>query len=503
MQHPPKVHRKHPVMGRKAALILTGLLVALAAAFVLLLPAIRAWFPSAQYHEPSPGRTPQSLAAYEAEELDSMTVSHLAGDSYTLRYRDGALLLDRGGELSEINAAYARELLEAVTQLSVEDVVAWDASEVAGHLGDMGLEPPRAAVAVRFRDGSQMALELGTAVPGTTYFYFRWSGDNGVYMCDAGVADAFSLTENRLPPVAQPVLEKTLIDRVRLRGRDGEELEMTFSTDSSGLVSGMLRAPYPYPLSADASSALLSALQNFRLGTLEGEVTPQNRAGLGLDDPLCVIDLHQKGGSRGVVNDDGQLVAEMLEEQAFRFVIGRAEGEYFYTCEYEGDYYFINRFLAAALVGAEPSRLITRNPADLGDARLSSLLVKTGAGSVDVRVVRTERVLPNNQLETDENGNVVYDTAVTLNGDPVTEAQWNALLDRLRAMTVSGDVDGEWTPGSSAPRWQIVMTTEGGTTRTIAAYAMDAFSDALAVDGVVKHYAHKEALAIAMAEWMP
>lgn len=503
MQHPPKVEKKRRKNRRVLSLILSLVCASLAAVFVLLLPVIKERYPTDSRSSSMLTLTYRTLDEGDREALESISVFHIASDSYTLRYQNGALLLERDGALLDINDTHASELLKAATQISVEDVVTQDEAEVAEYLGDMGLEPPQTTVRVRYHGGREVTIEIGSNVPETSYSYYRWSGDDGIYMCDAGINDAFSLTENRLLPVEQPVLEKTLIDRVDLQLKGSGKLSIAFSADSTGWVSGLLRVPYTYPLNATSTNAILTALENFRLGTREDEVSDENRAFYGFDDPLCVVEVHQNAGSRGAVNSEGQLVAELVEAQSLRFTIGRAEGDYFYTCEYEGNCYLISRFLAASLVGANPTKLITRNPADLGGAPLASLTVQTGAGALDIRIVRTERVLPNNQLETDQNGNPMYDTSVTANGEPMTTEQLDALVERLAALTVSGEVDAEWSPGGATPRWQLILTTTGGATRTIAAYPMDAFSDALVVDGVVKHYAHVEALEIAMAEWMP
>ena len=50
-------------------------------------------------------------------------------------------------------------------------------------------------------------------------------------------------------------------------------------------------------------------------------------------------------------------------------------------------------------------------------------------------------------------------------------------------------------PEDETPRWRIVLTT-----REIAAYRLDAFSDALAVDGVAIHYVHEEAIDLILAD---
>ena len=59
---------------------------------------------------------------------------------------------------------------------------------------------------------------------------------------------------------------------------------------------------------------------------------------------------------------------------------------------------------------------------------------------------------------------------------------------------MSGKIPADYSAEGKSPRWQIVLTTEGGTVRTIAAYPLDTFSDALMVDGVIRYYVHIEAL---------
>ncbi|MDD3336904.1 MAG: DUF4340 domain-containing protein, partial [Eubacteriales bacterium] len=330
----------------------------------------------------------------------------------------------------------------------------------------------------------------------------RWSGASGIYMCDAGVSDAFSLPENRLLPIEQPVLAATLIDRVSLTYGETRYV-MTFSTDSSGYTSGMLEEPYRYPMDADSVSMILNAIENTRLGAVEGEATIENREQYGMNAPLCVAVIHQAEGAYTTIDETGQLVARQLEEQQVEFVFGRAEGSFTYTCQYEGNVYLVSRLLMGALITGSAEQWITRQPANLGSAEISSLTVQTGSGNLDIRISRTERVLPNNQLETDEDGSILFDKALTLNGEAITEEQWDALKERLSAFTVSGDAPTDWSYQNATPRWTMTLITTGGTVRTISAYAMDAFSDALVVDGILKHYVHVEALAIALGEWMP
>ncbi len=506
MQHPQKREdQKKERLKRSPARTLMMICVALglSLAFVLLLPVVKSLFPASLRLPPMRSAYLAPLGEADVTQLSEITVKHQGGDSYTLAYQDGELYLNgEGGKLALINEAYADLILKAATELMVQDVVAHDAAEVKEHLGDMGLEPPRISVRVRYLGGREDVLDLGDKVPETGYYYYRWSGEKGVYMCDSGIFEAFEYTAAMLLPVSQPVLHKTLIDHITLRLKGQEPMELQFSTDGAGHITGAMKAPYAYPLDTTAAEGLLTAASGFRLGTKQGDATPDTEALYGFDDPLAVIDIHQQAGAYGDVDENGQYVTQSAEEQTLRIVLGRKEGDYFYTCEYAGERYLVSNFLVAPLAAATPDALLSQHPADLGDAVILSIQVQMGGRMLDIRQQRAERVLPNNQLATDESGNTLFDTTYTQNGRPMTQAAFDGLISRLKQMKVSGNVDGSFSIGASTPRWQMVMTTQGGSTRTLAAYPMDAFFDALAVDGVVKHSLNAESLSVALAELM-
>ena len=110
-----------------------------------------------------------------------------------------------------------------------------------------------------------------------------------------------------------------------------------------------------------------------------------------------------------------------------------------------------------------------------------------------MQITRSERVLPNNELETDAEGNVLYDTAVALNGSESTQELLDEVVSRLDALTVSADAPADWSP-SGSPRWTMILETETGLVRTVEAWKMDLFTDVIAVDGVMLHCVHSEAI---------
>ena len=501
MQHPPK---KKKTDSRKKKLLLwlvLGVALAAAVALVVLLPTIREKIPgkTATENQLPPPREQALLHQEEPAQLESVYISQRDGDSYELRYRDGALYLVEDGEWLDINDTYSDELLKVSTYLLVSDKVTDDAAEVEPYLADMGLKPPRVEVTVTMTDGRQYTLQIGSGVPQTTYSYYRWSELPGVYMCDSGVSDAFLMSKNRLRPVQQPEFSSTLVDSVILTKGD-VTTEVFLTSDTAGNTVGSIVAPYCYPMEEEYIAALKTTLDNFVLGTLEGDATEERLAAYGFDDPLCVVELHQKAGTRMITDENGALSTQELPEQTLRFTFGRQEGEYFYTCLYEGKIYMVSRFLVEALIKGGADVWITQYPMRLMSSQLGSVTLTTASGKMEIHAQYTERVLPNNQLEVDEEGNIVYDITVLVDGEEWTLDGLDRLADRLYQTKASGLVPGNFVWQGTEPRWTLEVTTVYGQTRTISGYAMDPFTDALLVDGVMLQYVHSEALQMALGE---
>lgn len=509
MEHPDKKTQKprraHRFSRRARMLLLLAGAAALALGFVLALPLIRARFPVPLAAELQADLRYLTLDTGDVSVLDSITVRQNGGEGYLLRYRDGKLYLAGAGANGAdaiINESYSEEIVEAATQIAVEDTVTRDATEVEEYLADMGLAPPAITVEVAYANGRADTLSLGALVPGTTYHYYRWSGDAGVYMCDAGIYEAFEYTAQMLLPVTQPTLVPALIDRLTLTTQAGGRMEFSFVGDGAGGYAGTMREPTHYPMSSEATDTLMTALKNFRLGTKVGPADAAHREEYGFDRPAAVLDAHQQEGLYTQIDAQGVLNTVKTEAQTLRFTLGAKDGDFFYYCEYAGDCYRVSSFLVTTLVDTAPSAYLTRAPADMGTASIASITAQLGAGALTVRATYTEHMNENNQIETDAQGNTVYDVSVTANGVAITADAFSALVTRLKQMTVSGRLEEPQQP-TGTPRWQLTLATTGGATRTLAAYPLDAFSDTLVVDGVALYYLNAEAIQIALAELYP
>jgi len=473
----------------------------LAVAFVLLLPVIKAKYPSKTAEQYQYNPTYKTIETHDSTTLVSIAVSHLDGDSYTLLYQNGSLMLQTDdAETEPVDTAYAEKFLQYATGIAVEDTVVDDVSEVQENLPDMGLLPPQIEVLVTYDDGTAETLSFGYNLPSTSYYYYQWSGDSGVYLCNNGAYETFEYTADMLLSVTQPSILASLIERISISNGDGDPIVCTFTADSAGNVLGTVQSPFVYPMDFTAAENLLTAAENFRLGSRLKTVTDDNRTGYGLDSPQAVVKIAQREGLYSQIDSDGGYHTYTLASGTITLTIGDKDGEFFYFCEFDGTCYRVSSFLITAFLNADANNYITGNPADMGGETMQSVSVQTGGGTLDFYAAYTEQVLPNNELATDESGSVIYDVNVTLNGETIPQDAFDSLVERLGQMTVSGKLDAIREP-EGTPRWQMTLTTTQGISRTLAAYSMDAFQDVLAVDGVALQTISKEALEIALGEF--
>ncbi len=491
MQHPPKKKIKKPK--KRGLIILTLVTLVLSLAFVLLLPAIRKAFPAQPLDYEVVHSTVRMLDKRETNEIDTITIYPDGVNSYTLHMQDGTLMLERGGSLIAIKENFQNDILDTVTRISVQDTVTENAAEAADELPAMGFDQPQCKAMIRYLNGSEESMEVGAQVYDKVEYYFRWSGANGIYICHSGVLETLSVSENLLIPFEQTTVYGNLVENLRITNANGE---CTVAFDSA--ASGHLTAPYCYPVMDETVQTLMTALNSFRLGAYEAPLTAENSAEYGFDAPLCMLEITQREGMVNAIDENGSLITSEVPAQMLRFVIGRAEGDFFYTCAYQDNVYLISRFLVETLIQTDWRKLISRTPAVMGESLLSHIVFEKPGQTVEVEVTRTESVLANNELELDAEGNIVYLTSVTVNGEKAPQEKLDELLDRLNSFAVEGDIP-KGSAAEDEPRWRITLVTETGAVRVLEGFRLDAFSDAVAVDGVMCHYVTSEAIDMLMA----
>ena len=100
---------------------------------------------------------------------------------------------------------------------------------------------------------------------------------------------------------------------------------------------------------------------------------------------------------------------------------------------------------------------------------------------------REPRVAEDNSLVTDENGEIIYDMAVSKNGQPASYAAFEAAYLRMETVRVSGILPDGWQQ-TEAAHTTFTLRTLAGSEHTIALTPFDALHDAVIVDGCALFY---------------
>ena len=415
---------------------------------------------------------------YEAGEdgLKEIRITSVKGESYTLRSKEGKLCLVKGEELSDINDAYELEIQDLFSNVTIQGTVMEDGTEAP--LEDMGLSPARGRAEVDYANGDSLVLEMGITVPETGYCYLKISSESGIYMGDVGFSDLFSMSSNQLLPVEQPQWMSELVSQIRVSDDKGS-FTLAVGEDGEGNPTYRLTEPWNYPADQEMAEALLACLDNFRLGSVaEAQEESQTEAG------GRQVEIHQEQGLTLAEGEDGIFSVETVTGGAFLFTLGDIVQEHFLSCEYEGKTYLVNRYLISTLYTVTAEELVSSHPAQASAEDLCGAEITFEGQKRTLKVEREMRVQANNQIETDEDGEPIYDRTLTLDGREVSEEWLETLADALSDLTASGSLPDGWEK-TGEPRWSILLTFWSGETRLVQGWRLDAFQDAVGVDGVV------------------
>ena len=376
-------------------LLLLAFVLVLAAAFVLLLPLIQKEYPAKGKQTNVYVPTYQTVAQLDSTTLKTITVKHADGEGYTLVYQDRILSLQtESGTLEAISATLSDQFIKYVTTIYVEDTIATDVSEVQEELPDMGLNPPQIQVTAVFTDGREITIALGSTMLDTTYHYYQWSADQSVYLCNTGVYQTFEHTADMLRTVEQPTIVPSLVERVSIQHGDAAPIRCALETDAEGMVRGTLESPFTYPMDPNKAQALLTAVKNFSLGARLQPVTNETLSLYGFDTPLAVVTIDQRGGLYAQTDENGSLQSGTIEPSNITLTLGDPNGAFVHYCAYKGTCYRVSSFLVSAFLDANAADYATRNPADMGNTALHSIVVETPNGTLDIQAEYLETVLP-------------------------------------------------------------------------------------------------------------
>ena len=441
------------------------------------------------YDVPS-ASTYRRLSVREEEDVTRIAVTRREGEGYILLGENGRLSVENRPDFI-MDSGMEAALLDACAILAVEDTVSESREEWEPHLADFGLASPAVTVNVTYSDGGRAAFSIGAKAPHNNWYYFMLEGDPGLYLAPADLINLFGQDVTAFHHIDQPVIHSKRIDSITIENAVGG-LEAAFAletaiTDSGALSAWRMTAPYTYPCDAAAMETLLSAMEKLYLGQFVSKATEEAKVKYGFSPPRRVITLHQAAGEIATIGESGAYEITPYPESTLAFALGAAQNDYVDYVEAGGAIYLVSSISQPLLNKLVPEKTLLMQPAAIAMETLRSLSVEKGGIRRNYSLRRVERLLPNNELATDEDGNVLTDTFVDLDGAIASLTEFESLITALQAVTVSGRLPEGFSPGSNL-NIRLIFTFLDGRVRTLECVPFDALHDALGVDGTYLYY---------------
>jgi len=487
MNSVPKKKRHTPALSRWALLAL----------LVLALTGVGLWYGSLESQPVSetPPRTDvyEEIHRYEPADIRRLTVTQRDGSAWTLLQDEHGSVTLAGAEEWPLDAALVNSILMVASVVSYENVVTDDPNEYINRLADFGLDKPRLIVDVTYADGTNAVLRIGDAATGTDIAraYMLIDGRDGLYMLDKGSVDALNIDQELLHSVTQPVIHKARIDQITLLDASGNVYgawELTGSiTDVDAAAQWMMTEPARYPADVDALHDLRDSLSNLRLGAYVAQATPENRTAYGFNAPRFVIRVHQAAGTTNDINENGEIIFVDWPASDFTMEIGAARNDYVDYVLVDGAIYTASHFTLDVFMRMDVMNTVSRYPVMIAAATLDEMIIETDGRRDVYKLSRAPLLGQDNRIETDEDGNAVYETTVTCNGSPVPYSAFESAYIRMETVRISGLLPSGWT-ASEPPHTTFTLRSTSGLTQTIALSPFDALHDAVIVNDCALFY---------------
>ena len=481
---PVRTKKKTGLRRPALLLILLALLIAVGAALYFLLRP-------AQTEAPADENQASSLTLLDHDEglISRITVHPSRTEAYTLVVSEGKAVLENDPDYP-LREQTVQVLLYNASHLTADELVAESGKSHAGRIemSDYGLDQPACSVDVTLTTGEEYTILLGNAAPmDEIRYYAAVSGRGNVYTVTSDVMDALNVQFTTLHPVPALAIDAELIDRIAVEDEEGKA-EFAIERTSAGW---MLSAPFRYPVAADKVESLLSSLEKLRFATWAGEDTERNRHKLRLEGTMQRLSLDFAPSVLTVTDEEGRDQTFEIPASNITILLGRAYSETADYYIYNGDILVGTTVTFSAVRRLSWQNYASPNPFVYEQNNLSEVTVVSEGTEKKYQIRYVERVLPNNQFETDEYGNTVYEMRVRKNGQDVDAYAFSEYYAQLMALdgaltrTQSSEEGAVWHPSSKdVPVVTVSVTPEDGTgTITTALYSGAMGRLYLTVDG--------------------
>jgi len=215
---------------------------------------------------------------------------------------------------------------------------------------------------------------------------------------------------------------------------------------------------------------------------------------LGLTNPCLTVHLTQAASVISGVTAEGEAVSLDVPETTYTLLLGHETGKSGVYLQWEGMVYKASNFLLGFWKTLEPASFLLTSPINFLINDLIALSLETPTHTRSYTVQMVESITENNQIATDEYGQILYDALIYRAGDaePMNAETFLSWYVSLAELAPSGKVDASYQP-LGEPLAALTLQSQS-VTRRLAFYPYDALHMALSLDGECLYYVERSFL---------
>lgn len=343
-----------------------------------------------------------------AEDIIALTVQNSEGE-YTIHQENGVCTM-AGREDFVFSESMLSYTLDNAAYIYADDTLL-DTNGSPYTFADFGLEDDCIRVQVKYSDGAEIALRIGNLIPQETpMYYLRVEGDSRVFSTSLDMQETFMLPGDSLHAVTDPALSGELIDKIAFTG------DNPFTIERAG-SEWYLTAPFRYPLSTAKVNTLLDKLEEIRFAQYVSPLEKADLAACGLSPARRTMTLSIAPSILTGYDENGQVIAQkQLDGYELTFECGSDIGDILFYCLYRGDVVKATRFSSSVLLTQNYDTLLETAPFFVAISEVTRFEWEEKGETRAWDITLHERLLPNNEFETDDSGNILYDMRFTRDG---------------------------------------------------------------------------------------
>ena len=416
----------------------------------------------------------------ESADVASVTVRNGQGETYVITQDGDTTAMDGDESFDFSDSMLSDALTDAAYVYTEREIIDLNDSDTLT-AKDFGFDDDCIRVTAVYTDGEQLTFSIGDLLPEETpAYYLMVEGDTHIYTVDQDTRDTFSRARLALHSVPDPALNADLIDKITFTGDNAFAIERRAGDD------WYLTAPFEYPLSGTAVDTLLEKLENLRFSQFAADADKVDLSAYGLDAPRRTMTIDIAASVlTGYDENDAEIGSVNLDAYQLDFVFGNDANDVVFYCLYRGQILKASYFTAGFTLSQGYDGLLLGNLINIPTNRLTEMKITENGETHVYTLSLVERVLENNELEKDEDGNVLYDVLVYKDGVSCDSDAFLTAYGQMTEMSAVTALSADWQ-AEGAPELTVTLQWDGGT-REMNFYPCDALHWGVEVNGIMKY----------------